>query len=69
MSSTLLQVNAVVVGFDYDFSYMKLIKACSYLRNPRCHFVATNEDATLPNKSDIVFPGWLIYAKQNMVDT
>ncbi len=52
-----MQVTAVVVGFDKHFSYPKLIKACSYLKNPDCHFVVTNEDSSLPAHSDIMIPG------------
>lgn len=55
--SSVPQVGAVVVGFDLFFNYMKLIKACSYLSNPACHFIATNEDQSLPAKSQIVLPG------------
>lgn len=53
----LAQVNAVVVGFDKHFSHSKLLKACSYLKRPSCHFLATNEDPVLPAHSDIVLPG------------
>ena len=40
---------------------MKLTKACSYLKNPNCLFIATNEDSCLPINSDtIVIPGDII---------
>lgn len=55
--SMLTQVSAVVVGFDKHFSHSKLLKACSYLKRPSCHFLATNEDPVLPAHSDIVLPG------------
>lgn len=36
---------------------MKLIRAASYLANPQCHYVATNEDNVLPTKGNIAIPG------------
>ena len=51
------QVSAVVVGYDKHFNLMKLMKACSYLRHPSCHFIATNEDSCLPTNTHILFPG------------
>ena len=59
-------VGAVVVGFDTHFNLTKLTKACSYLSNPKCHFIATNEDSCLPNPSErIVIPG--MYMSPNSV--
>lgn len=46
-----------MVGYDKYFNLMKLLKACSYLRQPTCHFIATNEDQCLPSKTHVVFPG------------
>lgn len=57
------EVEAVVVGFDVHFSYAKMIKALSYLRDPNCHFIATNEDPTLPAKSKVVIPGTGCFVK------
>ncbi|XP_013061272.2 glycerol-3-phosphate phosphatase-like isoform X1 [Biomphalaria glabrata] len=52
------EVKCVVVGFDPHISYMKIMKAASYLRNPDCIFIGTNEDRSLPAKDkDIVIPG------------
>ena len=42
------KVEAVLVGMDGHISFTKLIKAASYLKNPECEFVATNEDAHMP---------------------
>ncbi len=40
-----------------NLSYTRLVKALSYLRNLSCHFIATDEDASLPTTGDIVIPG------------
>ena len=53
-----LQVRAVVVGYDRHLSYSKMIKTCSYAKNPRNIFLATNEDPYLPIEGkEIVIPG------------
>lgn len=57
------EVRAVVVGYDKHFNLMKLMKACSYLQQPTCHFIATNEDQCLPSKTHILFPGTGCYVK------
>ncbi|ELT88307.1 hypothetical protein CAPTEDRAFT_166467 [Capitella teleta] len=36
-------VDAVAVGYDVNFNYNKLFKATSYLTDPKCHFIATND--------------------------
>ncbi|GFO27980.1 phosphoglycolate phosphatase [Plakobranchus ocellatus] len=52
------EVKCVLVGFDPHISYMKLIRAASYLKKPDCVYLATNEDSSLPVKnSDICIPG------------
>ncbi|CAG5127591.1 unnamed protein product [Candidula unifasciata] len=52
------EVKCVLVGFDAHISFMKIMKAASYLRNPDCLYVATNEDGSLPAKeSSICIPG------------
>ena len=37
------EVEAVLVAYDILFCYNKLFKAVSYLRNPLCRYVATND--------------------------
>ncbi|PVD34041.1 hypothetical protein C0Q70_05303 [Pomacea canaliculata] len=52
------QVKCVLVGFDSHLSYMKIMKAATYLQNPDCLFLATNEDTHLPvNNCPIRIPG------------
>ncbi|XP_049810292.1 glycerol-3-phosphate phosphatase isoform X2 [Schistocerca nitens] len=51
------EVGAVIVGFDEQISYPKILKAGSYLKNPDCLFLATNTDQQFPSKSNIVIPG------------
>ena len=52
------EVSAVVVSFDFHFSFPKLFKAVNYLKNPEVEFIGTNEDAVFPgDKSTIVSPG------------
>ena len=37
-------IGCVIVGFHYDLSYMKLLKAVTYLQNPEVLFIGTNSD-------------------------
>ena len=49
-------VHCVVVGLDYEFSFVKAAKATMYLQQKSCLFVATNNDANLPTASGRVIP-------------
>ncbi|KAE9420438.1 hypothetical protein Angca_007365, partial [Angiostrongylus cantonensis] len=50
-------VGAVVVGFDENFNYEKMMKAANYLKNQKCLFLATNDDAVFSSqKKDIIVP-------------
>lgn len=51
------EVKAVVVGFDQDFSYMKLNRALQYLIQKDCLFVGTNRDTRLPLEGGRAVPG------------
>lgn len=52
------EINAVIVGFDNQISFPKLVKACSYVNKPDCLFIAANADETFPSPNDrVVVPG------------
>lgn len=51
------EVKAVVVGFDEQFSYMKLNRAFQYLAQRDCLFVGTNRDSLLPLEGGKAVPG------------
>ncbi|XP_030625252.1 pyridoxal phosphate phosphatase [Chanos chanos] len=50
-------VRAVLVGYDENFNFMKLAKACCYLRNSECLFLATDPDPWHPLRGGRITPG------------
>ncbi len=50
-------VDCVVVGFDVNLSYVKLIKAATYLKKEECLFVATDRDPSFPISRGRTLPG------------
>ncbi|KAG9338286.1 hypothetical protein AGOR_G00007600 [Albula goreensis] len=51
------EVRAVLVGYDEKFTFLKLAKACCYLRNAECLFLATDPDPWHPLRGGRVTPG------------
>ncbi|CAB1322076.1 unnamed protein product [Coregonus sp. 'balchen'] len=50
-------VNAVLVGHDDKFTFLKLAKASCYLRDPNCLFLATDVDPWHPLQDGRILPG------------
>lgn len=50
-------VRAVLVGYDERFSFIKLAKACCYLRDSSCLFLATDPDPWHPLRGGRITPG------------
>ncbi|KAM3842099.1 pyridoxal phosphate phosphatase [Diretmus argenteus] len=50
-------VRAVLVGYDDQFTFSKLAKACCYLQNPACLFLATDPDPWHPLRGGRITPG------------
>ncbi|XP_056592477.1 pyridoxal phosphate phosphatase isoform X1 [Triplophysa dalaica] len=49
-------VKAVLVGYDENFTFMKLAKACCYLKNSECLFLATDPDPWHPLRGGRITP-------------
>lgn len=55
-------VRAVLVGYDEKFNFIKLSKACCYLQNTECLFLATDPDPWHPLKGGRITPGGCVPA-------
>ena len=53
-------VGCVIASLTYEISYMKLMKAVSYLDNPDVIFLGTNTDPVFPVSKGCVLPGKFI---------
>jgi hypothetical protein len=51
------EVGAVVVDFDTNINYIKMMKAVLHLRDPECLFVAGGIDVFVPVAEDISIIG------------
>ncbi|PIK57672.1 Phosphoglycolate phosphatase [Apostichopus japonicus] len=49
------KIGAVVVAFDINFNYRKLLRAANILSKESTHFLVTNEDPRLPSND-----GWIV---------
>ncbi|CAI9722332.1 Hypothetical predicted protein [Octopus vulgaris] len=56
------EIKCVLVGFDQHISYIKILKAASYIKKKKCLFIATNEDSNLPIPGDVIIPGTMVSA-------
>jgi len=50
-------ITCVISALDLHISYLKILKAATYLSNPDMLFLATNDDASLPQSDELVMPG------------
>lgn len=47
-------IENVVVGLDRNINYVKLSRAAAYIRDNKCRFIATNNDAADPNDKGLI---------------
>jgi phosphoglycolate phosphatase len=47
----------VICALDLHISYIKILKAATYLNRENVIFLATNDDASIPRSDEIVMPG------------
>jgi ribonucleotide monophosphatase NagD (HAD superfamily) len=53
------EVGAVVVDFDANINYMKMMKAVLHLRDPECLFVVGGNDVFVPFQDVNIIGGFL----------
>ena len=53
-------VGCVIASLTYELSFMKLMKAVSYLDNPDVIFLGTNTDPVFPVRKGCVVPGMVL---------
>ena len=53
-------VGCVIASITYELSYLKLMKAVSYLENPDVIFLGTNTDPVFPVSKGCVCPGMVL---------
>ena len=61
-------VGCVIASLTYELSYMKLMKAVSYLDNPDVIFIGTNTDPVFPVQKGCVLPGRFLF-RYSLVET
>lgn len=57
ISNYQLKVDCVISALDLHISYNKILKAATYLNRPNVLFLATNDDASLPQSDKTCMPG------------
>lgn len=50
-------VGAVVVSFDQNFNYSKILVAANYIKDPECLFIGTNFDEAYPTNNGAIVAG------------
>lgn len=50
------EVGAVIVNFDPNFSYSKMLMAANYIKNPECLFIGTHSDEVYPTNNGTIVP-------------
>ncbi|XP_055316603.1 glycerol-3-phosphate phosphatase-like [Sitodiplosis mosellana] len=51
------EVGAVVVSFDTNINYSKILLAANYIKDPECLFIGTSFDEAYPTNNGAIVPG------------